>query len=245
MSRVGVLVAMATMGACGGEMFDEAEVVEQQGLPATYNNRSWGGSDAKAGATAKAKSLGDPQPIAMTCCTSETLYGTADNFALPQDTTYVSPGFNSYLTSVGISAAIRGKFDEPGMDRHFVESLKFGERKEQIDAYCKFGVRLHLKSNGTYDSGSNANNDSAIIMASAGNANSVPIVAQSLGLHPTGVPYDHTFNLKPYSAQIGSKDFIDVRVQDDTSVDYVALVRGKMVPVNMCAISAEPASSLR
>lgn len=164
-------------------------------------------------------------PIGINCCITEELWGSADNFANTADqASIISPNFISYLPTVGVSPAVQVSYDQSVRDKHFVRSIKFGESKAKIDAMCHLSIRLHLKT-----IGGGAENDAIVIRANdAGTGNStVSVTNAAVGTHSVGTIYDYQINLKPFSGILGGKSYIDVRVQDDTAVDYMAVRRGR------------------
>lgn len=182
------------------------------------------------------------QIFAQYCCPVEQIWGTNDNFALPQDVApvYLSPAFSAYLNTIGVPPSKQKTFDSMAMDRHFVQSLRHGLSQSTIDAMCSFGIRIRAKTilAGPYS----ANNDSVSITATTNySSGPVEVVATvPVGVHNTGAVYDKYIDLKPFSAILGGKIYMDVRVQDDTAIDYIAVSRGKVSSTPCLAPSPIP-----
>jgi len=157
-------------------------------------------------------------------------FGVADNFAGgPDPIPYnpASPQFVTFLNNNGIATANMKTFDDQTINRHMVATLRHGLRN------CFGGANAltlcFLARSSPQTSSLQTGNDSVTIYNTDFTNNTFPVVYSSAiapTLTPTWNPNTTAglcINLttQMQSNQIG--DMLQFRVQDDTSVDYIAM----------------------
>lgn len=157
-------------------------------------------------------------------------FGTADAFNLVNPDpipygapAYVFPQFDTYLTSIGVTQAIRKTYDSVQPDRHMVATLRHGLRG------CFAGASsLTLCFRAMAHPGGSAN-DSVAIYNTNFSPYSFPVVYSSYivpTLAPTwtsGTTATLCINLTAQMTGGLIGDMLQFRVQDDTAVDHITM----------------------
>lgn len=156
------------------------------------------------------------------------MFGVADNFSAstPDPTPYnpAFPQFVSFLNNQGIATANMTRFDAQTSNLHMVATLRHGLRS------CFGGATALMLCIRARALSFNANNDSVTIYNTNFTNNTFPVIYSKAivpTLAPTWTPSTTSLlciDLTPQmtSNQIG--DMLQFRLQDDTAVDFIAMV---------------------
>lgn len=157
-------------------------------------------------------------------------FGLADSFSLVTPDpipygapAYVFPDFDTYLTSIGVTQAIRKTFDPLTSNRHMVATLRHGLRGCFPGASS---LTLCFRARGHSDL---PGNDSVTIYNTDFGVYSFPVVYNS-SIAPTLTPTwtngsNATLCINLTSQMTGGLigDMLQFRVQDDTAVDVITM----------------------
>lgn len=157
-------------------------------------------------------------------------FGTVDNFnlSIPDPIpygapAYVLPQFDAYLTSIGVTQAIRKTFDSVQSNRHMVATLRHGLRG-CFPGASSLNLCFHAKAHNDLPG-----NDSVALYNTDFGVYSFPVVYSSYlapTLTPTwtiGTTATLCINLTAQMTGGLIGDMLQFRLQDDSAVDFITM----------------------